>query len=193
MKKAALFAVIAILAAACASNEPKKEAAVTDKSTGVQPPSQAQQQPTTQPRPPAQPIAGNPLTDPGNILSKRSVFFDFDSNAVKDEYRGMIQAHSRYMTADKKDSRIRIEGNCDERGSREYNLALGQRRAEAVTHRPGDVKPSRGIVSEEMRGNRAAEKNAAALGDSGLKGLGWGTPDLAVVRSHSPGFGNEDQ
>ena len=62
---------------------------------------------------------------------KRSVYFDFDSNAVKDEYRGLVQAHSRYM-GDKRDTRIRIEGNCDERGSREYNLALGQRRAESV-------------------------------------------------------------
>ena len=75
---------------------------------------------------------GNPLRDPNNILSKRSVYFDFDSNAVKDEYRNLITAHSRYMTADKRDARIRIEGNCDERGSREYNLALGQRRAESV-------------------------------------------------------------
>src|SRR6185312_9234101 len=74
---------------------------------------------------------GNPLTDPNSPLSKRSVYFDFDSNAVRDDYRSLVQAHSRYMT-DKRDTRIRIEGNCDERGSREYNLALGQRRAEAV-------------------------------------------------------------
>jgi peptidoglycan-associated lipoprotein len=59
------------------------------------------------------------------------VFFDYDSNAVKDEFRGLVQAHSRYLT-DKRDTRVRIEGNADERGSREYNLALGQRRAEAV-------------------------------------------------------------
>ncbi len=50
---------------------------------------------------------------------------------MKDEYRGLIQAHAHYMT-DHRDARARIEGNCDERGSREYNLALGQRRAEAV-------------------------------------------------------------
>ena len=133
MRKTALYAVLAVLAAACASQEPAKtEVPVTDRSTGVQTPSQASTAPTTVPRQPAQPIVANPLTDPGNPLSKRSVFFDFDSNAVKDEYRGLIQAHSRYMSADKKDSRIRIEGNCDERGSREYNLALGQRRAESV-------------------------------------------------------------
>jgi len=59
------------------------------------------------------------------------VYFDFDSNVVKDEYRPLIQAHARYMV-DHADTHIRIEGNCDERGSREYNLALGQRRAEAV-------------------------------------------------------------
>ncbi|HXZ50055.1 MAG TPA: peptidoglycan-associated lipoprotein Pal, partial [Usitatibacter sp.] len=76
-------------------------------------------------------VTGNPLTDPNSILSKRSVYFDFDSNVVKDEYRPLIEAHARYMT-EHADARARIEGNCDERGSREYNLALGQRRAEAV-------------------------------------------------------------
>ena len=51
---------------------------------------------------------------------------------MKEEFKPVVQAHSKYMTSDKRDSKIRIEGNCDERGSREYNLALGQRRAEAV-------------------------------------------------------------
>ena len=133
MKKAALYLAIAILAAACASKEPTRtEAPIADRSTGVPPTQGTAPPPTTKPAQPSSQVAGNPLRDPGNILSKRSVYFDFDSNAVKDEYRGMVQAHSRYMTADKKDSRIRIEGNCDERGSREYNLALGQRRAESV-------------------------------------------------------------
>jgi peptidoglycan-associated lipoprotein len=132
MKKVALYAALAILAAACASKETKTDAPITDRSSQV-PPSQATAPSSTTTRPaPAPQIAGNPLKDPNNILSKRSVYFDFDSNSVKDEYRGLITAHSRYMTGDKKDSRIRIEGNCDERGSREYNLALGQRRAEAV-------------------------------------------------------------
>ncbi len=132
MKKVALYLATAILAAACASKETKTEAPIADRSTGV-PPTQGTTAPSiTKPAQPSSQVAGNPLKDPSNILSKRSVYFDFDSNAVKDEYRGMVQAHSRYMTADKKDTRIRIEGNCDERGSREYNLALGQRRAESV-------------------------------------------------------------
>ena len=132
MKKAILYILVAIAAAACASKETSDTGpAVSDRSTAVPSPNASSGGSTTQQQRPTQPIAGNPLTDPNNPLSKRSVYFDYDSNAVKDEYRNVVTAHSRYM-ADKRDSRIRIEGNCDERGSREYNLALGQRRAEAV-------------------------------------------------------------
>ena len=132
MKKLALYVLVALAAAACASNDKKETpAAVTDLSSGAQQPQSGTGSSTTQQKPMGS-VSGNPLTDPTSPLSKRSVYFDFDSNAVKDEYRGLVQAHSRYMTTDKRDSRIRIEGNCDERGSREYNLALGQRRAEAV-------------------------------------------------------------
>ena len=130
MKKVALYLALAVLAAACASKETQTDAPVTDRSSGVAPPSTASPSPTTTPRTPVAGPTGNVLKE--GALANRSVYFDFDSNAVKDEYRGMVQAHSRYMTADKRDSRMRIEGNCDERGSREYNLALGQRRAEAV-------------------------------------------------------------
>jgi peptidoglycan-associated lipoprotein len=76
-------------------------------------------------------VAMDPLKDPGNILSKRSVYFDFDSNAVKEEFRPMVSAHAKYL-GQNRSTRVRIEGNTDERGSREYNLALGQRRADAV-------------------------------------------------------------
>jgi len=129
MKNVALYLAIAAIAAGCASKETQTDTPVTDKSTGVSQPSRSASSSTTPAQQPS--IAGNPLRDPSNILSKRSVFFDYDSNAVKDEYRGLVQAHSRYL-GDKRDSKIRIEGNCDERGSREYNLALGQRRAESV-------------------------------------------------------------
>ncbi|MHB1353592.1 MAG: peptidoglycan-associated lipoprotein Pal [Thiobacillus sp.] len=75
--------------------------------------------------------AGDPRKDPANALSKRSVFFDFDSFVVKDEYRPVLEAHAGYLVS-KRDARITLQGNADERGSREYNLALGQKRAEAV-------------------------------------------------------------
>jgi peptidoglycan-associated lipoprotein len=130
MQKAVLYIAIATVLAACGSTETKQDVPVRDTASTTTQPSgntAGNTSSMTNPR-----VAGNPLTDPSNILSKRSVFFDYDSNAVKDEFRPVVQAHSKYMTADKRDAKIRIEGNCDERGSREYNLALGQRRAEAV-------------------------------------------------------------
>ena len=71
------------------------------------------------------------LRDPNNILSKRNVFFDFDSFVVKDEYRPLVEAHARYLAGNRQ-ARATIQGNTDERGSREYNIALGQRRADAI-------------------------------------------------------------
>ena len=75
--------------------------------------------------------ASDPLNDPNSPLAKRSIYFDFDSYTVRDEYRGTIEAHARYLAANK-GRKVIIQGNTDERGSREYNLALGQKRAEAV-------------------------------------------------------------
>ena len=73
----------------------------------------------------------NPLVDPTNILSKRSIYFEFDEYAVSDKYKSMVLSHARYLR-DNSNLNIRVQGNTDERGSREYNLALGQRRADSV-------------------------------------------------------------
>lgn len=75
--------------------------------------------------------SGDPRKNPASPLSKRSIHFDFDSFVVKDEYRPMLEAHAGYLKS-KRDSRVILQGHADERGSREYNLALGQKRAEAV-------------------------------------------------------------
>ncbi|MDO9191383.1 MAG: peptidoglycan-associated lipoprotein Pal [Undibacterium sp.] len=75
--------------------------------------------------------AVDPLNDPKGILAKRSVYFDYDSYVVKDEFKSLIEAHAKYLVANK-GRKILIQGNTDERGGREYNLALGQKRAEAV-------------------------------------------------------------
>lgn len=63
---------------------------------------------------------------------KRSVYYEFDKYDVKPEYRALVETHARWLRANPK-ARLTIEGNADERGSREYNVALGQRRAESVT------------------------------------------------------------
>ncbi|KIO48788.1 peptidoglycan-binding protein [Nitrosospira sp. NpAV] len=126
MKK--IFGVLLIsLLAACASQTTQPTPEVEDKSIGTQP-GMGSGATTGEAAP-----SLNPLTDPNNILSKRSVYFDFDSYVVKDEYRSLVQAHAQYLR-DNGNARVLLQGNADERGSREYNLALGQRRADAVKH-----------------------------------------------------------
>jgi peptidoglycan-associated lipoprotein len=71
------------------------------------------------------------LTDPKSILSKRSVYFDYDSYEVKAEYKDLVTAHAKFLTENRQ-FKMLIQGNTDERGSREYNLALGQKRADAI-------------------------------------------------------------
>jgi peptidoglycan-associated lipoprotein len=75
--------------------------------------------------------SGNPLKDPNNILSKRSIYFDFDKDQVKAEYRPLVEAHAKYLVANP-NAKVVLQGNADNRGSREYNLSLGQRRSVAV-------------------------------------------------------------
>jgi peptidoglycan-associated lipoprotein len=82
----------------------------------------------------SKPAAANPLKDPNNILSKRSIYFDFDKYDIKDEFRPLIEAHAKYLR-ENAGAKMLMQGNADERGSREYNLALGQRRADAVQKR----------------------------------------------------------
>ncbi len=71
------------------------------------------------------------LTDPNSILSKRSIYYDFDKFDVKEEYRPLVEAHGKYLR-ENPSAKMLIQGNTDERGSREYNVALGQRRSDGV-------------------------------------------------------------
>jgi peptidoglycan-associated lipoprotein len=131
----AVLALQAVLGAGCSSVnlDDQKPAPVVDASKssstkgGADPRAVAQvTAPTTTPV--------DPFTDPANPLSKKSVFFDFDSYSVKVEFQPLVEAHGKYL-ASNSGRRITVEGNTDERGGREYNLALGQKRAEAVKQR----------------------------------------------------------
>ncbi|MFU2487037.1 peptidoglycan-associated lipoprotein Pal [Thauera sp. WH-1] len=123
MKKLIVPALLAMMLAACSSTGPDATgAAVEDRSgAGV----------ATVTAPGASGTGIAALTDPNNILSKRSVFFDFDSFVIKPEARPLVEAHARFLVQNPQ-MRMLIQGNTDERGSREYNLALGQKRADVV-------------------------------------------------------------
>jgi len=130
-----VMSVLFLLAlAGCATTTKEQEgAAVEDRGKRAGPPVAA---PKPKPDTGAKPLVEKPLgaaalKDPGNILSRRSVYFDFDSYLVKDEFRPLVTAHARYLQQNP-GAKMRIEGHADERGSREYNIALGQRRSEAV-------------------------------------------------------------
>lgn len=104
---------------------------------------------TTSPPPPTQPPSDpsktgvptavvskpiSPYLDPRSPLHKqRSVHFDFDQYSVKPEYAALLEMHGKYLAANSNVS-IRVQGNTDEQGGAEYNLALGQKRADAVAH-----------------------------------------------------------
>lgn len=75
--------------------------------------------------------AVDPLDNPDSLLAQRSIFFDYDSFTIDDQYRPIVEAHARYLV-ENSGRTVVLQGNTDERGSREYNLALGQKRAEAV-------------------------------------------------------------
>ena len=129
-----VIALLGALLGACASTSQRAPAGVEEASPGGAGQSGAQAQGVAGKGVQGQGLgtqAGNPLKDPNNILSKRSVYYDFDQYDVKDEYKPIVEAHAEYLRAHP-DTKVLIQGNTDERGSREYNVALGQRRAEGV-------------------------------------------------------------
>ena len=124
------------LLGACATTSEDQKPAPTESATGKP---GASTSPTTG-REPVKPVeTGKPastspfaaLKDPNNILSKRSVYFDYDKFDVKDEYRKLVEAHAQFLKANPS-AKMLIQGNADERGSREYNVGLGQRRSDSV-------------------------------------------------------------
>ena len=124
MKKLFISIVLVNLLVACASEKPKEpEAAAPAPAPVVEAPAPAPA--------PAPVVEVDPLNDPANILANRSVYFPFDVSAVQAADKPVVEAHAKYLS-EHPDRKVRVEGNCDERGSKEYNLALGQRRADSV-------------------------------------------------------------
>jgi peptidoglycan-associated lipoprotein len=138
MKQHLAAAALAAVLAGCSSTPITEGAPVEDRGAPPPPPAPTTTAPVTTPGLTQAEIDKQRmeadrklLTDPASPLSKRSVFFDYDSDRIRDEFRPLVEAHARFLR-DRPYQRMLVQGNSDERGSREYNLALGQRRADAV-------------------------------------------------------------
>ena len=151
MKKLVISIVLLNLLAACASQKPKE---VTSA------PAQAPAAAAAVAAPAAQAQTNmDPLNDPKSILAGRSVYYPFDVAAVQAADKPLVQAHAKYL-GDNANRKVRLEGNCDERGSNEYNLGLGQRRADGVQK------------MLELGGAKAAQLNSVSYGEEKPKATG---------------------
>lgn len=101
----------------------------------------------------------DPFEDPNNLLSQRVVYFDFDSSSIRDDALPVIRAHADYLATNSQVS-FTLEGHADERGTREYNLALGERRADAVRR----MLIANGVSPAQVRVVSYGEERPAVLG-----------------------------
>jgi peptidoglycan-associated lipoprotein len=95
----------------------------------------------------------------GADLSQHSVYFDFDKSEIKPEGASVVANFSQYLTANPT-AKLRLEGNTDERGTREYNIALGERRANAVA----SALESRGASAQQLNQISYGKERPVALG-----------------------------
>ena len=149
MKKLVISVVLVNLLAACASQKAPEAAAPAPVAATKAAPAAA----------PAAVVAVDPLNDASSILAKRSVYYPFDVSVVADADKPMLQAHAKYLS-EHANRKVELVGNADERGSNEYNLALGQRRADGVKK------------LLELGGAKASQLNAVSLGEEKPKATG---------------------
>ena len=102
---------------------------------------------------------GPEFNDPNNPLSKRTIYFMLDSSEVMPDFIPVIAAHAQYLIANPA-QRITLEGNADERGSREYNIALGEQRAKSVA----SMMKVQGVSENQLEIVSYGEEKPAAFG-----------------------------
>lgn len=149
MKKLVISVVLVNLLAACASQKAPEAAAPAPVAATKAAPAAA----------PAAVVAVDPLNDASSILAKRSVYYPFDVSVVADADKPMLQAHAKYLS-EHADRKVELAGHADERGSNEYNLALGQRRADGVKK------------MLELGGAKASQLRSVSFGEEKPKATG---------------------
>ena len=105
--------------------------------------------------------AGGALGGPGASQENRIIYFEFDRFDIKPEYTSILQAHAKYLSSNPS-ARVRLEGHADERGSREYNIGLGEKRAQSVRN----VLLLQGAVSDQIATVSFGEEMPADPGNS---------------------------
>jgi len=121
--------VLAVTLVACGSNVRLADTPVEDRSVGTSQGDDAASAASRGVAPVQIDSTAASAAGPANVA--RIIYFDFDSYVVKPEFQGVLEAHAKYLDANKS-RHMTVEGHTDERGGREYNLALGQKRSEAV-------------------------------------------------------------
>ena len=154
VKSLGFIIATAALLAACKTPVPAEAPAVVEKSPAPAPAA-------ADPRDiqPVETAVVDPLNDPKGVLANRSVYFDFDSYVVREDGKPVVQNHSAYLNQHK-DRKVLIQGNTDERGGTEYNLALGQKRAEAVRRSMASL----GVAENQMEAVSLGEEKPKATG-----------------------------
>ena len=104
-------------------------------------------------------VMGHPLDDPQGDLAARTIYFEFDSSDIRESERSAIETHARYLS-ENSGAQIMLEGHADERGSREYNIALGEQRADGVRR----LMTIYGAASQQIRTISYGEERPAVDG-----------------------------
>ena len=153
-KSLAFIIASAALLAACKTPVPDAPAPVEEKSP-------APVAAAADPRDvrPVETATVDPLNDPQGVLANRSVYFDFDSYVVREDGKPVVANHSGYLTKNQ-GRKVLIQGNTDDRGGTEYNLALGQKRAEAVRRSMASL----GVSENQIEAVSLGEEKPKATG-----------------------------
>jgi len=156
IKRIFLALTVAVVMAGC-SSVPLSDVPVVDKSATAVPGGQSGGGTQSSVAPVVTDSAVGTAQGPANVA--RIVYFDYDSYVIKPEFQSLIEAHARFLKANNA-RRVNIEGHTDERGGREYNLALGQRRSEAVRRALGLL----GVADTQMEAVSFGKEKPAAPG-----------------------------
>jgi peptidoglycan-associated lipoprotein len=153
-KSLAYLAIIGsvLLFAGCTSPISKDEtgAAIEDRGTGV----------STRGAGAAGAWTGSPLDNPDSLLYTKTIYFDFDQSTIRGEFVDVLRAHANYLISTPS-AGVMIEGHADERGSREYNIGLGERRANALK----TFLEAEGVSSSQINTISYGEERPAAMGN----------------------------